>query len=474
MGSEKSQNPVWNTAGAGVPAPQGAVVAVILLLVIYGAAVLNQFVITYLHVVGGLLFLSIALFRLEWTFLAVPLALSNPYQLAETGTNVTFSEFILILVFLAWVLRLLGREGPLFLPIPLAAAMGLLTVISVLSLGAAVHLEPGIKQVIRFVEIFLLFFPLSLNLMTTERDIVRCTGFLLLGGASAALVGMYRFQMVLEDTGVAHRVYGLHGGGFGALMASTAILAVGFLATPGIWRRLYGAVTFLLALTGLVLSQTRAWIGAFVLSAVVLFVHQQRTWKRRVVSAAVMLVIVVVTVQTVDFLSYFRAGALERGLEEVLGVSSDPRAKVVGDLSLLMRFAVWSHTLDLIAANPVLGIGVANLRFSDYFSGRLAAPGPGVGYVDNQYLQFFAESGMIAGFVWLFILGSLGRIAFRTIRAPGSGRLGPIAVGLTGSFLVFVIGSFFWVFTPSHELFAVFTLQAALLINIHRLQGLHA
>ncbi|MGB6034026.1 MAG: hypothetical protein WBH55_14465, partial [Bacteroidota bacterium] len=118
----------------------------------------------------------------------------------------------------------------------------------------------------------------------------------------------------------------------------------------------------------------------------------------------------------------------------------------------------------------LFGIGVANLRFTSYLTGTLGSPlDPDAGFVDNQYIQFFAEAGLIAGIAWIVYLGAALVTGRRAVRLATGGPLGGVALGLSGAILVVALGSFFWVVTPSHELFSLLVLMIALLASVVRL-----
>ncbi len=136
------------------------------------------------------------------------------------------------------------------------------------------------------------------------------------------------------------------------------------------------------------------------------------------------------------------------------------------DLSLLMRLNAWRKGVEVFLGHPLLGIGVGNLRISDYFILRLGKPEEGIGYVDNQYLQMFAEAGIVAGIAFVWYVLHVFRIGITSFRKSIGTSLNIPAIGYFGCLMICLIGSGFWVITVEHELFALMILYIVLLLNI--------
>jgi O-antigen ligase len=90
--------------------------------------------------------------------------------------------------------------------------------------------------------------------------------------------------------------------------------------------------------------------------------------------------------------------------------------------SLTGRVPLWSHLLDAIANNPMLGYGPAALRdqaaeLTDY----LTIPEAGLRAAHNALMEAFVAGGLAGGLFWLAIMVSLARHVWRTpalIRPP--------------------------------------------------------
>ncbi len=143
----------------------------------------------------------------------------------------------------------------------------------------------------------------------------------------------------------------------------------------------------------------------------------------------------------------------------------------VNDASLLLRLGAWGKAILLYIKNPILGIGVGNFRI-DYSSLKLTNAGDGIGYVDNQYIQGFTEAGTIAGIAWIVFVFQVVRLGIKSVRLSVDSDLYVLALGFFGSLLLLVLGSFFWVITPVHDIFCLMILNVGLLFNILELAKL--
>ncbi len=451
--------------------PVAAHIGVAVLLAAYGICVALHEWMLFFNIVVGATTLVASFVRLEFGLAIVPLGLMNPYRLAETATNLIVSEFLLLIVFSVWFVGALSFDRRWEFPRTLLIPALLVVTASAVSILSAVYRMSAILQVVRYVEIMLMLFIMVHQTVRTESTIRLIIGAIILGGLIASLIGIGQFLFGEEGTRGTGRVYGLLGGGYGCAVATTVVLALSTVLSPGNLRlRLLAGITAPVAALALLLSQTRTWIGALVIALFVLLIQTQPRLRRKLLILIGTLIAIIVLLVVTDAF-----GLAERNLFQVaLGgafrwqVSEGQRP--MEDLSLLMRFGAWDDALGLFAQNPLFGIGIANLRYTSYLTGTLGSPlDPGAGYVDNQYIQFFAEAGLIAGIAWIVYLGVALVLGRRASRLAAGGPLSGIALGLSGMLVVFVVGSFFWVVTPSHELFSLMVLAIALIASIVRL-----
>ncbi len=418
-----------------------------------------------------LIVLVLALIRFDLALLFVPLTLTNPYTLTETGTNLHISELVLLIIFFVWLIRQAISGEAISIPKRFLIPSLMIIGAALLSLLAARFLVAGIQQVVRYIEIFILFFIIVLQNYKTEKSIRQLLLLLIIGGLIASLIGLGQFITGTLTKGVTRRIFGWHGGGYGALIASTILLSIcSLFYKHDKVLKIWAIITIPFAGLALILSQTRAWIGALVVALAFMLLWTRRDVIKKIFLMLVLVIgIIVLVLQTQAFGlvdNLYLQAAIEKAFK--FGFAS---GKLNSDqMSILMRLNVWRSAIVQYLHHPLTGIGVGNLRVVDYFSARLGNPTEGIGgYIDNQYIQFFAEAGTFAGVAWImYIVYSLS-LGLRNIRTTVGTNLFPPAMGFFLSLLIFVIGGFFWVITPQHELFALMSLYVGILYNLGEL-----
>lgn len=105
----------------------------------------------------------------------------------------------------------------------------------------------------------------------------------------------------------------------------------------------------------------------------------------------------------------------------------------VGEVTMDGRVQLWSEALHLIGAYPWTGTGIGAYQ-QGLYPFRTFEPALTVDYAHNDYLQAFAELGLLGGLVALVFAGV---ILWRALRALGQRRSKnwAVALGLVGSFV---------------------------------------
>ena len=409
--------------------------------------------------------LIMALIKFEVALLFIPITLANPYILEETGTKLNISELVLIIIFFVWICRIFLLNERIEYPRKFLFPSLFIIATAALSLLVAHDLITGVKQVIRYIEILLFFFILVLQGFKSEQKIKQVFVFLIIGGLLASCVGLGQFIDNILELKRSARVYGW-GSGYAPVIASTIVLSISalqFKEQKGI--RILAFITIPIAGLALIVSQTRAWIGALLIVIGILFFWRKskNKWKIIIITGSVVSLIIVLILTNVFGLieSKYIYGAIQGALRfgETRNVHS------MNDASLLLRFNAWMKAIILYINHPILGIGVGNFRI-DIFTQKLANAAEGNAFVDNQYIQGFTEAGTIAGIAWIVFVYRAVQVGIKSVQSSVDSNLYVPAVGLYGSLLLLVIGSFFWVITPVHDVFCIMILYVGLLINI--------
>jgi O-antigen ligase len=442
----------------------------IIILGMYLVCVVYNWEFFYFLTLFCLLVLVTALLKFETAFLFIPLTLTNPYALTETGTNLHISELVLIIIFIVWLGRLILLREHIVFPKQFLIPSIILIISAILSLLGARYYVAGIQQIIRYIEIMLIFFMVVLYSCTDEKRIREIFLFLIIGGLIASCVGLGQFIYYVFQVRQSQRIFGWHGGGYGALIASTIILSVSALTDKkDRIMKIWAIITIPIAGLALIVSQTRAWIIALVLVLGLMFVLQKRSYGRKILMALGLVFGIFIILLQTDAFGLIDSRFIIDAIRGAFRFGTSPTEKSATDLSMLLRLRAWNEGIIQYLSHPFSGIGAGNLRFIDYFTLRLGKPVEGAGYVDNQYIQFFAEIGTIGGIAWIAYITQAVRTGINSVRGAVGSNLFIPAFGSFGSVLIFVIGSFFWVVTPQHELFALIILYIGLLYRIKEL-----
>ncbi len=395
-----------------------------------------------LAIIGGVTFFFLILvqplFGLAFVLIVGPAgALEN----IMFGNTVPESGQLLLLATLtAWIghgvirRRLFVHKTPFNLPFALFVGIGLI------SLLAAESLSYGLKEVLKWLEIWLVMqmvYDLStyrhdggnsgarfVQRRQTRFDVRWLVAMLLIAGLSQAFIGIWQFALRGEGPDhfmILDRFYRAFGtfqqpNPYGGYMGLTASLAIG--ATIGmlllqlrklqqrqigrpaewLWLLFFG-VCALFASMGLVMSWSRgAWIGfAAGTAATLVFLPRKRLVGLSFLTLSILLLLV-----------GLRFNLIPSSLSSrLIGFSEDLQ---VGDVrgihittenyAVVERLAHWQAGADMARQNLLLGVGFGNYEpaYEDYAT--LNWPHP-LGHAHNYYLNILAESGIMGAIIYL-------------------------------------------------------------------------
>lgn len=210
----------------------------------------------------------------------------------------------------------------------------------------------------------------------------------------------------------------------GGTLLLVAPLALGLALAPlGAGERAARALAIRLAAAGasgvllgqLVLTQSRsAWIG---MGSAFLALLALR-WRRGALVAALLVVLLAGALAQAGWTPASFAAAL-----------ADGRQTPIGTLYLDGRLAIWSGTVDRIAASPWLGYPLGTFRLDDLPDGTDTRPlGAGVPHAHNVFLQVAYDVGLPGLVAYLALLVGALRAGLRIVRC-GEGLAAGIALG---------------------------------------------
>lgn len=379
----------------------------------------------------------------------LPLFLHMPVEIPGTG-GVQFSEIGTFLVILSLIFGILVFKRNFEFEAPALIPLVLILIASCLSIVNANYFFASVKNILKFVEAFILVFWLTVNLVSKKETILKIFNSFMIAGLLATVIGIYRLLQGYET-----RVFGLLGGGFGAYIGISSLIALNiFILAKTNIKKLTAFLLLAVFISALILSQTRAWLLATIVAVffVLMNVGELKKFLRFSI-IILMLVAFVYSVLSSDIFFASKPELITSGAEKAAETGFGKEDTLGKYVSILMRIFIWIHGFSLYMQNPIFGFGIGNLRFKNFFTGELGAPSdPLVGYVDNHWLNVLYETGILGIIGWV----ALAIVVFKSCRKLLKVSIDPewklISLSLTGSMIIFLLGGMFWALTVVHEM----------------------
>ncbi len=286
---------------------------------------------------------------------------------------------------------------------------------------------------------------------------------LVLAGAANAVIGIYEFfggsgALVLLIDNRFFRAFGTFGqpnpfGGFMGLLAPVALMAaLGYSRRLwAIWRAhrpipasiplavIFYTASSALLVAGVIMSWSRgSWLGFAASMGAVLLALPRRWWYGVLPVALAALVIAVLWISgrlPASVISRVESVTDEiTAFSDVRGVDITPE-----NYANVERLAHWQAAINMIQANPILGVGFGNYEVA-YPSYSLLNWALALGHAHNYYLNVFAEAGIIGLGAYLALWLTVILLTWRARRHPDPlARL--IVIGLLGTWTYLAVHS---------------------------------
>jgi putative inorganic carbon (HCO3(-)) transporter len=378
-----------------------------------------------------------------------------------TGLNLT--TILIGMALLIWLLR--THEGPFLTPTPFNLPFLVLAVWLLLSLfvgASSFGIDFAADTLVtmkRWLDPFLLYL-IFVNLLRTKGEIRNVTVVMLITITAVALLGFLEHWDRLETAvGDKRRLQGLseHANTSAAffvyyLFVFPALFLAGRLNA---WRLVVLAVPALLCLRVIMFTGSR---GAFLgVAAAALFLGLVRT--RLAMFACLALALFAwANPQHLPSVVAARFGFLyDAGAAEVAEDIAEAFEK-----SASQRIIIWRGALDMIADNPVLGVGYGAFP---YLIGRYTDGAARVGDAHNMYLLVAAEAGIPALLLFLLLIGLAFREGWRLYRRGQDPVLRGLGLGLAAGIVGLLVTGMFGSRFNSFELVGYFWILTALVVR---------
>ena len=362
--------------------------------------------------------------------------------------NVGGAELLLAVLVGTWLAQSAARRRIVVprasLMVPLAVFLGA----QLLSVLAATSLELSAKEIVKWVEVMIIY-----GLLAQEADdrLARWTVWAIFAAASAeAALGIYQFLARLGPEGFVlfgrfMRSYGHFAqpnpfAGYLGLCFPLA-LALSLDALPRLSKALRGGAAELAALlpmgaavvtgTAMVTSWSRgAWVGLVASTATVVLLRSRRALLLGLAAGACL-----VLALAMGGARLVPAALTQRTADLIPLASGVDLAHVeVNDANwaVLERMAHWQAAAGMFNDRPWLGVGIGNypVAYGRYAVGRWRDP---LGHAHNYYLNIAAEAGLVGFVAYLLLVTACLVEAWRVIRRTrGSGWWNAVALGVLG------------------------------------------
>jgi O-antigen ligase len=247
--------------------------------------------------------------------------------------------------------------------------------------------------------------------MPSRRQVGTLLGFLFAGAAIEALIGLGQFLLGIGPEAFAigrfMRAYGTfeqpnpYAGYLGMLLP---VMVAVLLSRPGprTKRAVMGVGLLTVAAVGASLSRG-AWVGIGLGAATMMVFWGHRS--RLLLAIGIIAAVPVAALAFLNLLPVELSARLATALDYFRFI--DVRSEVItsDNWAVLERVAHWQAAVDMIAANPIFGVGAGNYPavYEQYMVAGWKEP---LGHAHNYYLNMAAETGLTGLGLYLILLGT--------------------------------------------------------------------
>jgi len=128
------------------------------------------------------------------------------------------------------------------------------------------------------------------------------------------------------------------------------------------------------------------------------------------------------------------------------------------DFSFGRRITIWKFTGLMIKDHPLLGSGIGTFKYNtlryqakffELEENRSIYPHGVAAKAHNEYLQLWAELGIVGLGIFIWLIISYFNYGFKTLRKIKNNYKQGVIIGLMGSIVVFLVDAIFWF--PMHQ-----------------------
>jgi O-antigen ligase len=424
----------------------------------------------------GLFLLGLAVINnIKYGLYALPVALATPVVLIpqpriHMGEVVIFLILCSLFCMVAWYGEMRGISFPRKYISPLILLVGA----NLASLLNAEYPGVGLMRSAKLILAFVVIFGITYHYAKSQRMLKNLSLAISIGGLVAALYGItqYFMRVTIFQSGQGERIFGAIGGSYG-LFVGVAIASSfsAFLFDRNLKRKALFLLLLVPMTYALLASGTRAWILATILAVLVIFVLgvcRRKTVKRLITMGVVLILVVLLLLgvaQNLLIKTFTTLFVRTPYLPTNLVLKSIMK---LPDPTLSARYKIWDFAWKEFLRHPLTGVGVGNMRIAGTVNLRRVKPGPGMVYTDNHYVNVLAETGILGGLAWIYLLGILFSSTRKAFNLSKDHQWKSLTLGFLGGVIVFLVGGVFWLLTAYVYDSAMLAFLFALLFSSER------
>jgi O-antigen ligase/Tfp pilus assembly protein PilF len=369
------------------------------------------------------------------------------------------SEVLIVLGLMFWGLKLISREEIKFTSTPLNFPTLSFIAICVLSLIWSNSFFVSLKELPLFLAGPLLYFVIT-NSINDERQINRILDILLIVGGLFGIYGIFQYNGIdfsfwIRNVG-RQQVFGLFGNVnyFAEYLIVPLPIAVSlFFASRNKFKKILLLIAILAMGTSLIVTFTRGSYLAFGTSLIFMFfVFLISRGKNFIKNNKKIFIIALVAIIIITFL-FVVPTPLNKSSTVISKIKSRISVtQLTQDSSFKRRIATWKFTVMMIKDHPLIGSGIGTFKYNTLrYQAEFFAQGENRslyphGFADkahNEYLQLWAELGIIGLGIFIWLIISYLRFGLKILRKIKDEYRQGIIIGLMGAVVAVLVDGIF-------------------------------
>jgi len=364
------------------------------------------------------------------------------------------ATLLVIIGIMFWGFKIIDKEKMQFISTPLNLPVLGFMAICALSLFWSDSPFISLKELPLFLAGPLLYF-IVVNNVHNEKQISRIISAILIIGGLFGIYGIFQYNGIDFAFWI-----GNYAGYFAEYLIIPLPIAISlFFVCKNKIEKILLLIGVLAMVGALLVTLTRGpylaigislifMIGVFIFSGGKRYIQ-----KNKKLPILILIVIIVAVFIVVIPTPLNKSGTIISNIKERTSI-----ARLSTDFAFDRRIATWKFTGLMIKDRPLLGAGIGTFKYNTlryqakFFNqgeNRSLYPHGVAAKAHNEYLQLWAELGVIGLGMFLWLIISYFNYGFKTLRKINNNYRQGIIIGLMGSIVAFLVDAIFWF--PMHQ-----------------------